>query len=107
MPKPEYHIFVCVQRRPDGHPRSSCASRNGEAVFSAFAQELIKRNLQNKVALTNTGCLGPCQAGANVLVYPAAVMYSWLAPEEAAVVIEQHILGGQLYADKLAPKELW
>ncbi len=107
MPKPDFHIFVCVQRRPDGHPRSSCAVKGGEAVFNAFAQELIKRNLQNKVALTNTGCLGPCQAGANVLIYPGGTMYSWLTAEEAGLVIDQHILGGEPYADKLTPKEIW
>ena len=107
MPKPDFHVFVCVQRRPEGHPRSSCAAKNGEAVFNAFAQELIKRNLQNKIALTNTGCLGPCQAGANVLIYPGSVMYSWLTPEEAGVVIDQHLVGGEPYADKLTPKEIW
>ena len=107
MPKPEAHIFVCVQRRPDGHPRSSCAQKNAEAVFNAFAQELIKRNLQGRVALTQTGCLGPCQAGANVLIYPGAIMYSWIAPEEAAQVIDQHLLGGELLQEKLTPAELW
>jgi len=107
MPKPECHIFVCVQRRPDGHPRSSCAQKSAEGVFNSFAQELIKRNLQNRIALTQTGCLGPCQAGANVLIYPGATMYSWIEPDDAATIIDQHLLGGEPLQEKLTPAEIW
>ena len=106
MPKPKHHIFVCVQKRPPGHPRSSCSEKGCEAVFNEFSQELIKRNLQN-VALTQTGCLGPCQAGANVLVYPEGIMYGWVETGDVAKIVEQHILGGEVYPDKVAPAELW
>ncbi|TVZ38830.1 (2Fe-2S) ferredoxin [Alteromonadaceae bacterium 2753L.S.0a.02] len=106
MPKPDHHIFVCAQKRPPGHPRSSCSEKGCDAVFNAFSQELIQRNLQN-VALTQTGCLGPCQAGSNVLVYPSGVMYGWVEPEDVPKIIEQHILGGEVYKDKVAPAELW
>ncbi len=106
MPKPDYHIFVCAQQRPPGHPRGSCGAKGCGAVFNAISQQLIQRNLQN-VALTQTGCLGPCQAGANVLVYPGGVMYGWVEESDVDKIIEQHILGGEPYKDKLAPAELW
>lgn len=106
MPKPEHHVFICMQRRPAGHPRSSCGEKGSEGVYNDFSQELIKRNLQT-VALTQAGCLGPCQAGANVLIYPGGVMYGWAEPGDAAKIIEEHILGGKVYEDKLAPAELW
>lgn len=107
MAKPDYHIFICLQRRAEGHPRGSCGAKNGEGVFNAFAEGLIRRNLQNRIALTQTGCLGPCQAGANVLVYPGAVLYSWVEPADVPLIIEQHLLGGTPYPDKLTPAEIW
>ncbi|PMR73795.1 2Fe-2S ferredoxin [Billgrantia endophytica] len=107
MAKPDYHIFVCVQSRPEGHPRGSCGAKSTGALFDAFSQALIQRNLLGRVALTGTACLGPCQAGANVLIYPGAVMYSWVEPQEAAEIIEQHILSGELITDRLTPAELW
>jgi (2Fe-2S) ferredoxin len=107
MAKPEYHLFICTQRRPDGHPRGSCAGKGGEALFDAFAQALIQRNLLGRIALTSTGCLGPCQAGANLLIYPGAVMYSWVEPADVERIVEQHLLGGEPYAEKLTPTELW
>jgi len=95
-----------MQSRPPGHPRGSCGEKGCEAVFNAFNQELIKRNLQN-VALTQAGCLGPCQAGGNVLIYPSGTLYGWVEVEDVPKIIEQHILGGEVYPDKVAPAELW
>ncbi|MBV2133090.1 (2Fe-2S) ferredoxin domain-containing protein [Pseudomonas sp. MAP12] len=107
MARPEFHIFLCGQRRAEGHPRGSCAAKGSEALYNAFYQVLIQHNLSNRVALTTTGCLGPCQAGANVLIYPGSVMYSWVEPADAAIIVEQHLLGGAPYADKLTPAEIW
>lgn len=106
MAKPEFHLFLCTQSRPEGHPRGSCGTKGAEALFDAFAQYLIQNNLTNRVALTRTGCIGPCQAGANVLIYPGSTMYSWVEPEDAGVIIS-HMLEGKTYPDKLTPAELW
>tara|TARA_Y100001951_G_scaffold49378_2_gene38949 strand:+ start:708 stop:1028 length:321 start_codon:yes stop_codon:yes gene_type:complete len=106
MPRPEHHIFVCMQRRAEGHPRGSCVAKGGEALFDAFSQALIRRNLIGRIALTSTGCLGPCQAGTNVLVYPGALMYSWVEPADADAILA-HLLEGVPFTDKLTPAELW
>lgn len=106
MAKPEYHIFVCGQHRPPGHPRSSCGAKGADGLFDAFAQVLIANNLTSRVALTRTGCLGPCQAGANVLIYPGSQMYSWVENADAAAIVKS-LLAGETYADKATPAELW
>ncbi len=106
MAKPEFHIFICTQHRPEGHPRGSCGARGADALYDAFAQVIIQNNLTTRVALTRTGCLGPCQGGANVLIYPGSQMYSWVEPEDAPVIIK-HVLEGQVFADKATPAELW
>jgi (2Fe-2S) ferredoxin len=106
MAKPEFHIFLCTQRRPDGHPRGCCGSKGADALYDAFAQVLIQNNLTTRVALTRAGCLGPCQAGANVLIYPSSQMYSWVEAEDAPLIIK-HLLAGEVYPDKLTPAELW
>ncbi len=107
MAKPEYHVFICTQQRPQGHPRGSCGEKGCGEVYNAFSMAIAKRNLFNKVAVTATGCLGPCQTGANVLVYPGSVMYIQMTPADVDVVIDQHLLGGQPVADKVAPPEYW
>lgn len=107
MPKPDYHVFICAQQRPAGHPRSSCTEKGADKLMPAFSQAIIARNLFNKVSLVPTGCLGPCQAGANVLVFPGAVLYMDVQPEDVEQIIDQHLVAGDPVQEKLAPAEVW
>ncbi len=92
MPKPEKHVFVCVQNRGPGHPRGSCTQSGCGAIWDEFAFALQQRNLHGKVALTNAGCLGPCN-GPHVLVYPEGVMYGGVSKDDVATIIEEHLIG--------------
>lgn len=106
MPKPEKHIFVCVQNRGPGHPRGSCTASGCGAIWDEFAFALQQRNLHGKVALTNTGCLGPCN-GPHVLVYPEGVMYGALTKEDVATIIDEHLIGGTPVARLQVPDVVW
>lgn len=107
MPRPEKHVFVCTQNRSQGHPRGSCASQGCAEVMNEFMNEIQNRNLFEKIALTNTGCLGPCMMGPSVLVYPEGVMYGKVKPADVKNIIEQHLLGGEPVTKLLVPKEVW
>ncbi|MCF7966546.1 (2Fe-2S) ferredoxin domain-containing protein [Methylobacter sp. Wu8] len=107
MPRPEKHVFVCTQNRPQGHPRGSCASSGCADIMDAFMNEIQARNLFEKIALTNTGCMGPCMMGPSVLVYPDAVMYGRLKKDDVKTIIEQHLLGGEPVAELMVPAEIW
>ncbi len=107
MPRPDQHVFVCTQNRPQGHPRGSCGSSGCAAVMNEFMNEIQNRNLFEKIALTNTGCLGPCMMGPSVLVYPEGIMYGKVKPSDVKGIIEQHLLGGEPVAKLVVPKEVW
>ncbi|MCG8608994.1 MAG: (2Fe-2S) ferredoxin domain-containing protein [Pseudomonadales bacterium] len=107
MSKPVKHVFVCGQQRPDGHPRGSCGAVGASSVAQSFAAVLTARNLFSSIALTNSGCLGPCHLGANVLVYPEGILYSEVKPEDVETIVEQHLIQGQPVTAKLAPAEVW
>lgn len=106
MPKPQKHVFVCVQNRGPGHPRGSCMQSGCSDVWDEFAVEFQQRNLHGQIALTNTGCLGPCN-GPHVLVYPEGIMYGKLTKADVATIIEQHLLGDQPVASLQVPAEVW
>ena len=107
MPKPQIHVFVCAQQRPAGHPRGSCGEKGAASLMDQFSQKLIANNLMNKVSLVPTGCLGPCRAGANVLVYPGGTMYMDVKAEDIDQIIQTHFIGGEPWADKVAPDAIW
>lgn len=46
------------------------------------------------IAITYSGCLGPCDQGPNVVVYPEAVLYSGVTVADVPVIFEEHLLGG-------------
>lgn len=94
MPKPIKHVFVCSQTRPAGHPRGSCAQKGCNEVLQTFWQELQKRNAYDCIAVTYSGCLGPCDQGANVLVYPEGVLYGAVTKEDVAEIFDSHLNGG-------------
>lgn len=107
MPRPEKHVFVCTQSRPQGHPRGSCATSGCAEVMTEFMNEIQRQNLFEKFGLTNTGCMGPCMLGPSVLVYPEGIMYGKVRKEDVKTIIDQHLLGGTPVAALQVPAEVW
>ncbi len=107
MPKPKKHVFVCVQNRPPGHPRGACQAQGGGAVHQAFLEAFQARALWGEFALSSAGCLGPCQAGPSVLVYPEGVMYGGLVAADVGAIIDEHLLGGTPVERLQVPAALW
>ncbi len=107
MPKPEKHVFVCVQNRPDGHPRPACAQHDSTAVADEFFRQLEKRQLFSKVQVTTTGCLGPCSEGPTVLVYPEGVMYRKVTPADVGEIFDTHLVNDQPVERLLMPTMFW
>jgi len=46
------------------------------------------------VRANKSGCLDQCEHGPNVVVYPEAVWYGRVMPEDVAEIIEWHIVSG-------------
>ena len=108
MPKPKKHVLVCVQGRPDGHPRSSCQEKGCGAVWQTFSDEFTARNLwASGFQLTNTGCLGPCHDGPTVLVYPEGVMYLGVSVDDVKEIIDEHLIADRPVERLRAPAEVW
>lgn len=107
MPRPEKHIFVCMRSRQPGHPKGSCQDRQAQEVLTAFAEGIETRELFGRLALTKTGCLGYCDLGALVLVYPDGVLYQQVTAADVSEIIDQHLLGGEPIERLKAAKEIW
>ncbi len=107
MAKPEKHVFVCSQTRPDGHPRGCCTQKGGNDLIQAFWKELQQRNLFDKIAVTYSGCLGPCDQGPNVVVYPEGVLYSGITKDDVTAIFDEHLTGGTPVQRLRASADMW
>ncbi|MGN7611689.1 (2Fe-2S) ferredoxin domain-containing protein [Magnetococcales bacterium HHB-1] len=86
--KPEKHVFVCMNNRPPGHPKGSCQSVGAAPVMEAFYAEMEKRGLWGKVLVTGAGCMGPCDQGPTVVVYPEGVWYGRVKAENVSAILD-------------------
>ena len=105
--KPKKHVFVCTQGRPPGHPRGSCMQGGSQAVMQAFLNELGSRNAFDRFAVTACGCLGPCDGGPHVLVYPEGVMYQRVQPGDVGEIFDQHLEFDEPVERLLVPPGVW
>jgi len=89
----QYHIYVCTQNKPDGIP---CCHRDGaEAIVARLRKEIAGRGLAESVQLTTCGCLGLCEKGPNMIVYPEGTWYTGLKPDQIPEIISGHIENGR------------
>jgi (2Fe-2S) ferredoxin len=107
MPRPQKHVFVCAQSRPQGHPRPSCGQKDAAAVAEEFYLQLQQRQLFDKVAVSTSSCFGPCSEGPSVLVYPEGVMYGGVNKADVAEIFDQHLELDKPVERLRMPKEFW
>ena len=95
MPGFERHVFVCHNSRPADAPRPSCTA-DGKSDLHTRLQQLAKAaGLGARVRINKSGCLDQCEHGPTVVVYPEAVWYGGVKPENAAEIVQEHLVGGR------------
>ncbi len=86
------HVFVCTNDR--GGKRQSCADSNSQLVKSCLKDAVDEKGWKGKVRVSTSGCMGLCDKGANVMIYPQKVWLSKVTPDavdEIISVIEQSV----------------
>jgi (2Fe-2S) ferredoxin len=97
-----FHVFVCTNRRPDGHARGSCAARGSERLrdyMKARTKELGVASARINMA----GCLDRCELGPCIVVYPQGIWYRVQTTDDVDRVLAEHLLGGRPPSDLMLP----
>jgi (2Fe-2S) ferredoxin len=95
MAKFDKHIFICINQREPGHPRGCCDPTGEGELQRLFKVKLAQRGLKTLVRANKSGCLDQCELGPTVVVYPEAVWYGHVKPEDVDEIIESHIIGNK------------
>jgi len=88
------HIFVCCNRRPDGHPRGSCAAGGAEALRDYMKTRAKELGLKG-VRVNMAGCLDRCEKGPGVVIYPEGIWYKVTSTADVDAVLERHVRDGK------------
>ena len=95
MPRFEHHIFICTNRRQPENPRGCCDPEGLGALQLVFKKELAVRGLKAGIRANKAGCLDQCEHGPTVVIYPEAVWYGGVRPEDVPEIVESHLIKGK------------
>ncbi len=95
MPVYERHVFVCKNTRPDGDHRGCCLSRGAGSIRDRLRQLVDERGLKRKIRINTADCLGQCEHGPVLVVYPEGVWYGFVQLEDVEEIFESHLIGGR------------
>jgi len=78
------HIFVCSNCRDD--ERKSC-DHNGARIAKSLKCEIKDRGWKGRVRVSKSGCLGVCDDGPNVMIYPQGLWYKNVAQDDVEGIL--------------------
>jgi len=82
------HVLVCVNDR-EGE-RRSCADNKSNELRGLLKDQVKALGYSKKeVRVSQTGCLGLCAAGPNVMIYPQNILYSGATLEDVPKILEK------------------
>ena len=91
-----HHVFVCTQSKPEGV--TSCPSTGSMNVLGTLHGELGKQGLSGDVQVSSCGCLGLCDEGPIMIVYPEGTWYRKLTPADVSEIVSSHLRDGHAVA---------
>ncbi len=91
-----HHVFFCCNQREAGEP---CCGRFNAQKMRDYAKQRVKAlglNGEGGVRINSAGCLGRCDKGPVVVVYPQGIWYTWIDEQDIDDIVEQHLQQGQV-----------
>ncbi|MBI3789684.1 MAG: (2Fe-2S) ferredoxin domain-containing protein [Gemmatimonadetes bacterium] len=97
-----HHVLVCVG--------SYCSpDRRGRGLYAQLAQLLQREGLlfgPNRVKRGETPCLGVCEGGPIVVVYPEGVWYANVTPALLERIVTEHLRDGRVVEEAVFHRAL-
>ncbi len=82
------HVLICSG--------SMCVSRGAKSLRDEFEEHLSRLGIREEIKLVNTGCVGLCEQGPFVIVYPEGVFYALVKNKDVKAICEEHLYKGRI-----------
>lgn len=88
-----------------------CRAYGCQIVTKAFITEIEKQEIRDKVEVKTTGCLGFCERGPIVVIYPKGIYYQKVTIEDVSKIVTETILNDKiidrlLYTNPVSGKKI-
>ena len=68
------HVFICTNDRKGA--RKSCADEGSQQIKDRLKEGATAKGWKGKVRISTAGCLGVCDKGPNIMIYPQGLWFS-------------------------------
>ncbi len=82
------HVLVCGG--------AACVSSGCAEVREALEAEIAAKGIGREIKVVVTGCMGPCDLGPIIVVYPEGVLYCNCTPDDAREIVDEHLVKGRI-----------
>ena len=89
-----HHVFVCTQQKPEGV--TCCPAGGSMSILGTLHAELSQQKLSEDVQVTTCGCLGLCDDGPIMIVYPEGTWYRKVTAADVPEIVSSHLCAGKI-----------
>lgn len=82
-------IFVCTNDAKG--EKASCGDHKGEEVFRNLREIAKARKLHPMVRVAQAKCLGQCNLGVNIMIYPENIWLNGVTPDDVSAIADKYI----------------
>jgi NADP-reducing hydrogenase subunit HndC len=87
MPTKRIDLLICCG--------SGCISAGSLKIKEKFIELLKENNISDEVNIIETGCMGPCDFGPVMMIYPEGIFYKKVTVEDVQEIVVEHFLKGR------------
>lgn len=75
---------------------TGCAMEGAMDIANTIKNELKRHRIDNEIEVIRTGCLGLCDLGPIVIIYPEGTFYSKVDVKDISEIVEEHLVNGRV-----------
>ncbi|THF64053.1 (2Fe-2S) ferredoxin domain-containing protein [Pseudothauera nasutitermitis] len=92
----KHHVFFCCNQRKPGE--TSCNDHHATEMQTYAKDRIAALGLKGRgnVRINKAGCLGRCDDGPVLVVYPDETWYTYVDREDIDEIIESHLANGRV-----------
>ena len=87
MPLKRIDLLICCG--------SGCISAGALKIKERFHEVLNEKGMTNEINIIETGCMGPCDYGPVMVIYPEGIFYKAVTPEDVDEIVTEHFEKGR------------
>ena len=92
----KHHVFFCCNQRAPGE---TCCNSHGASEMQTYAKDRIGAlglNGKGQIRINKAGCLGRCDDGPVLVVYPEETWYTFVDKADIDEIISEHLQNGRI-----------